>query len=205
MLQLLLSYLASKPKVPVLIMGNFNCYLDPRKNRHPPISPLKGSRGTALSRLLFELGWTATWCIYNPDTKQFSCISKTHGSLSRIMDITQHNGLHLQGGVSDHSPLAPWLITQLPTSLPKAPWKLNAFWLKLFTSSDRIARQINGFFQSHSQYPDKIQKLEAFKAYLRGVFLKVLLKLQTLNGTPRLCWSRWETTYGNWNLHILQP
>lgn len=56
-LQLLLSYLASKPDIPVLIMGDFNCYLDPRLDRHPP----RGGRGTALSRLLSEVGWADFW------------------------------------------------------------------------------------------------------------------------------------------------
>ena len=81
-LQLLLLYLANKPDTPVLIMGDFNCYLDPKLDRHPPVSPPRGGRGTALSRLLLEVGWTDIWRIRNPYNRQFSCSSKTHRSLS---------------------------------------------------------------------------------------------------------------------------
>lgn len=38
-LQLLLSYLDDKPDIPTLIMGDFNCYLDPHLDRHPPALP----------------------------------------------------------------------------------------------------------------------------------------------------------------------
>lgn len=79
-LQLLLSYLANKPDVTVLIMGDFNCYLYPRLD----IPPSRGGRGKALSRLLSEVGWMDIWCMCNSDKKQFSCFYKTHGSLSRI-------------------------------------------------------------------------------------------------------------------------
>ena len=81
---MLLSYLANKPDIPVLIMGDFNCYLDPKLDRHPPVSPPRGGQGTAPSRLLLEVGWTDIWRSRNPHGKQFSCFSKTHGSLSRI-------------------------------------------------------------------------------------------------------------------------
>lgn len=83
-LQLLQSYLANKPDTPVIVMGDFNCYLDPKLDRHPPISSPRGGRGTALSRLMAEMGWIDIRRIRNPDSKQFSCFSKTHGSLSHI-------------------------------------------------------------------------------------------------------------------------
>lgn len=60
-LQLLLSYLENKPDTPVLIMGDFDCYLDPRLDRHPPMSLPKGGWGTALSRLLAEVRWMDIW------------------------------------------------------------------------------------------------------------------------------------------------
>lgn len=178
-LQLLLMYLAGKPDVPLLIMGDLNCYLDPKLDRHPPVHSPGGGRGTALSRLVTELGWTDFWRIRNPNTKQFSCFSKTHGSLSRIdLSIGTPNLLeyiskieYFPRGVSDHSPVAVWLSAQPPTSLPKAPWKLNAFWLKLFNSPERISSQIELFFNSHKHLIDTIQTWEAFKAYLRGIFI----------------------------------
>lgn len=45
-------------------------------------------------------------------------------------------------GVSYHSLIALWLIAQPPTSLPRAQWKINAFWLQLFTSQESIVTQI---------------------------------------------------------------
>lgn len=83
-LQLLLSYLVDKPEVPILIIGDFNGYLDPRLDRQPPVQPPSGKRGTVLNRLLAEVGWTGVWRLKYPTTKQFSCFSKTHVSISRI-------------------------------------------------------------------------------------------------------------------------
>lgn len=112
-LQLLLSYLVDKPEVAIMILGDFNGYLDPRLDRHPPVQPPLGGRGTILSRLLMEVGWTDEWRLKYPTTKQFPCFSKTHGSLSRIdLCVGSSHILNLVTKVeyfprriSDHSPM----------------------------------------------------------------------------------------------------
>lgn len=76
----LLSFLVDKPEVPTIILGDFNGYLDPRLDRHPPVQPPSGGRGTILSRLLVKVGWTDVWRMKHPITKQFSCFFKTYGS-----------------------------------------------------------------------------------------------------------------------------
>lgn len=74
-LQHFLLYLVDKPEVPTIILGDFNGYLDPRLDRHPPVQPPSGGRGTILSRLMAEVGWTDVLRMKHPTTKQFSCIS----------------------------------------------------------------------------------------------------------------------------------
>lgn len=89
------------------------------------------------------------WQLHNPYTKQFLCFSKTHGSLYRI-DLTVGSSTMLPfvsavtyrpRSMSDHSPLILHLTVSPPVTLCKAPWKFNAFWLKLFHSLEGIYKQ----------------------------------------------------------------
>lgn len=52
----LLSYLADKPDVLVFLLGDFNCYLDPMLDRHPPVLRPGGGGHTALGKLISEVG-----------------------------------------------------------------------------------------------------------------------------------------------------
>lgn len=45
-LQILLAYLLDKPDVPLLLMGDFNCYLHPHLDKHPSINTGSSDRGT---------------------------------------------------------------------------------------------------------------------------------------------------------------
>lgn len=49
---------------------------------------------------------------------------------------------YLVRGVSDHSPLVISVLARPTTDLPRAPWKLNAFWLNLFPAPERISEEI---------------------------------------------------------------
>lgn len=133
----LLEFLTDKPNLPMLIVGDFNTWLDPGLDKHPPPGIQAPHRVTPLARLLQELGWLDLWRHRNPAIKQFSCFSKTHGSLSRI-DLAVGNSAMLPSVsdisykprcVSDHSYMVINLIVTQASTLPKAPWKFNAFWL----------------------------------------------------------------------------
>lgn len=57
------------------------------------------------------------------------------------------------------------------TSLLPAPWKLNAFWLNLFPSHATVCRSITEFLAANQDQVDLLQSWDAFKAFLRGVFI----------------------------------
>lgn len=74
-------------------------------------------------------------------------------------------------------------------TLSSATWKLNAFWLQLFPSQERITRQIDQYFSTHDQYEDVLLRWESFKAsVLNGIFSYESYPLSVWNsrgGHPR--------------------
>lgn len=126
-----------------------------------------------------EVGWIDPWRLRNPLEKQFSCFSKTHMFLSRIdlclcsTSASQYvEGIqYLPRSISDHSPLLLSLKVKPGTNLPRAPWKLNAFWLNLFPFHEKVERDIVAYWQRHTDHPDTDTAWDAFKAFLRGIFI----------------------------------
>lgn len=148
-------------------MGNFNGYLDPTLDRHPSAQPLLRGRGTILRRLLQEVGWTDVWWEKQPTTRgSLSCIDLCVGSPQLLTMVTRVE--YFPRGVADHSPLAAHLTTRPAASLPRVPWKLNAFWLKLFTSHERVVKQIKQYFADNRMHTDLAPRWDAFKAYNNG-------------------------------------
>ena len=185
-LRALIAYLDGKPEVSLLVIGDFNCCLDPAVDRHPAVGASALSRGTPLARLLQEVGWVDVWRQRNPGGKLYSCFSKSHGSLSRI-DLGVGNAHMLQyvskmeyrpRSVSDHSPLIVHLVVSQPTELPKAPWKFNAFWLKLFDSPEIIEESVRGFFTAQDPQGSCVQQWEAFKLFLKRVLVTEINKVK---------------------------
>lgn len=177
-LRVLLLYQLGNPDVPLILVGDLNGILDPVLDKHPP--PLIGLRGIRPTLLKFieEVGWIHPWHFHNPQQKQF-CFSKNHSSLSRIdlclctpsaspltADIQ-----YLTRGISDHSPLLIQLNGKPTTTLPRAPWKLNAFWLNLFTSHDKITNELLDYWRRHADHLDMNSAWDAFKEFLRGLFI----------------------------------
>lgn len=74
--------------------------------------------------------------------------------------------------LSDHSPLVLTLEVCPPSTLSRAPWKLNALWLNLFLAQAQIGKKIADFWQDHVGQPDAGVVWETFKAFLRGMFIR---------------------------------
>lgn len=55
--------------------------------------------------------------------------------------------------------------------LPRAPWELNAFWLKPFYSHEGIAGSMRKFFTFQDPNNSNLQHWDAFKAYLRDLLV----------------------------------
>lgn len=125
------------------------------------------------------------WRHRNPTAKQFSCFSKAHGSLSRI-DLAVGNPAMLSSVldisykprcVSDHSYMVINLIVSQQTTLPRAPWKFNAFWLQLFTSHVDIEGNIKKF-SSQLGYLSVLTEWETFKTHLKKILSNEVTKIK---------------------------
>lgn len=113
----------------------------------PPVSPPKGGR------VLLLVAYLRRWAgqLYGVIATQINNFhaSKKLIALSRIdLCVGAPNMVsytskveYFPRVVSDHSPLAFWLLTQPSNSLRRAPWKLNAFWLKIiyFKGTDSLS------------------------------------------------------------------
>lgn len=74
---------------------------------------------------------------------------------------------YLSRAISDHSPLmAEFRISESTPILTR--WRINPFWLTLFTPTDRIPDQLQVFLDSHDSLSDPHLLWETLKAYLRG-------------------------------------
>lgn len=80
--------------------------------------------------------------------------------------------------VSDHSPLVIQILVAPPATLPRAPWKFNGFWLKLFHSHEGIVGGVHKFFDTQDHNNSIVQQWDAFKAYLRGLVVAELNKVK---------------------------
>lgn len=83
-LRALLEFQIKHHEVPLFVLGDFNCYTDPVLDKHPPVINSRGTKRTALKKLIDEVGWKDPWRSKYPGLKQFSCFSKSHSSLSRM-------------------------------------------------------------------------------------------------------------------------
>lgn len=75
-------------------------------------------------------------------------------------------------GISDHSPLIIDLKVCPLSTLNRAPWKLNAFWLNLITSTPQFIQDNANFWEKQVGDQDVGMRWEMFKAYLRGLFIR---------------------------------
>lgn len=108
----LVEFMLDKPGVPVVVAGDFSMVTDFGQDRFPPSTQTKHTGNTRLTEFMMETGLRDIWRTRSPETRQYSCFSKTHSTLSRI-DLTLGNEemvLLIKSinynprGLSDHSP-----------------------------------------------------------------------------------------------------
>lgn len=117
-LKKILAFIDASPTAPTLIIGDFNNYLHPFWDKFHLGNVDPNSRPTSLSRILDEIGYRDVWRTRFPSTKQYSCYSTSHQTLSRIdLAIGSDSVLPLVGeveylprSISDHSPLRVKLV-----------------------------------------------------------------------------------------------
>lgn len=85
-LRSLARFMAQYTNVPLVAVGDFNNYLNHNWDKLPvPTTVTVRNRGTTpFAGLLKELGLTDVWHRNHTQSRQYSCCSIAHGSLSRI-------------------------------------------------------------------------------------------------------------------------
>lgn len=80
--------------------------------------------------------------------------------------------------ISDRSHLVIGLIVGSLSNLSRAPWKFNAFRLKLFLSHVDLEGSMQRFFTDQIPTNSILTQWEAFKAYLRGLLITEMTKVK---------------------------
>lgn len=178
-----------KPGLPLMLVGDFTCWLNPRLDKNPCPGGARFAKGDHPGKNTTGSGMDRLWRHRNPAVKQFSCFSKSHASLSRI-DLTVGNSAMLPSVleisykprcVSDHSYMVVCLTVAPLSALPKVPWKFNAFWLKLFTSHEELQLRFWEFFTVQYDPEFILMEWEAFRVYLRGLLIAEVTKSSILS------------------------
>lgn len=116
-----------------IIAGDFNCVLDPRKDRSLAVDSTHTRSRKALHCFIKELNLIDIWRHLNPSKKEFSCYSSTHKSYSRIdyflvsaKLLSNIRGCHYNSIViSDHAAVSMIYVK------PKSPkWRFQTKWMQ---------------------------------------------------------------------------
>lgn len=161
---------------PLIIGGDFNCWLDPVLDRSSskPISESKSA--SFIHNFISEYGLSELWRFLHPTEREYSYFSSVHHSYSRIdyffidksMLQNVRSCAYQSIVISDHAPLT--LDISLPHSRnTRRHWRLNTTTLAYDDFVKFISQQID-FFLSINKTPDMSDTTvwEALKAFLRG-------------------------------------
>lgn len=112
-MKMIITFTSKFPVVPILIIGDFNTYLNGLLDKFHNGSGTYTAAPTSLARLIGEIDLCDIWRTKYPDRCQYSCYSVSHSSLSRIdlaigslslVSLTKEI-VYLPRSLSDHSPL----------------------------------------------------------------------------------------------------
>lgn len=114
-----MEFLADKEGITVIVVGDFNDVLDKTIDRFPPGPQSDRVVEGRLPQFLMEVGLRDIWRTWNPKVQQYSCLSSSYATLSRLdMALGNEAALSLvknvvygPRGVSDHSPLVVMMYT----------------------------------------------------------------------------------------------
>lgn len=181
-LKKVLTFIASLPVAPILVMGDFNNYIHPYWDKFHTGNISPGDRPTSMARVLEEVGLRDVWRLRFPTSRVYSCYSASHHSLSRI-DLALGSELllpmvklveYLPRSVSDHSPLRVRLTVGMSGGVPRQTWRLNPFWAHLLDVV--LLREIEEFFQTNESSASSGVVWDTMKAVVRGLYIREISK-----------------------------
>lgn len=154
----------------VLCVGDFNSVMSNKADRLHAASPAH----TGLAQWASTFALTDLWRHFHPSDGQFTCLSTTYRTLSRIdLAFASHCLLKevasteiLSRGISDHAPL---LIT-IRTGSPgvRGVWRLSKYWICDTEIQEVIPEALYNFWINNAETADPLTLWEAFKACTRG-------------------------------------
>lgn len=121
----------------LFIAGDFNCILDPTKDRLPVHNLSMSKQAKTLSSLCQDIGYSDVWRCLNPANLEFTFFSSPHKSYSRLdyffvpsINISRIISCSIGNIVlSDHAPL--YLVYNFTNKDPRSLfWRLPSFLLK---------------------------------------------------------------------------
>lgn len=132
------------PGITVVVTGDFNMVMDQKLDRFPQGALQGRNTDVRLSQFLGEMGLKDIWRIRNPRSRQYSCYSRTHSTLSRIDFIlgnekamsTVKSLSYMSRGLSDHSPVTASL--ELGEGTHSREWRTSPFWMDLMGDPQEV-------------------------------------------------------------------
>ncbi|KAJ0059923.1 hypothetical protein NL108_015598 [Boleophthalmus pectinirostris] len=179
------SVVAKESKGMILCAGDFNCVLDPKKDRLPPDYGIPTKKNKAANYLLEELGLVDVWRVFNPQVKDFTFYSNVHGSYSRIdlicltkQDIYKVTEIKLEPiTLSDHGPVR--MSLSLHRKRHFKYWRLNVSILSDKDIQKQLKDTLKEYFLLNDNGEVSLSTLwDGAKAVLRGKCIEVTVQLK---------------------------
>lgn len=158
-----------------IIAGDFNCTLDPVRDRSSGLDNTHNRSRKTISHFMKELNLLDIWRHGKPNAVEYSCYSSTYKTHSRIdyvlvsaLLVSKINDCQYSSIViSDHAAVSlTYTDTKLVSDPPK--WRLQPGWLTDPTFIDFLDKQIDMYFECNTSQTSASIRWEAFKAFLRG-------------------------------------
>uniref|UniRef100_A0A803J4Y6 Reverse transcriptase domain-containing protein n=1 Tax=Xenopus tropicalis TaxID=8364 RepID=A0A803J4Y6_XENTR len=169
------------PMAPLLLMGDFNAVMDATLDK---LNPPRIST-PAFNRWISGFQLTDLWRVRNPGARQYTCYSPGSNNMSRIdlalgceeMNKRTQKVEILTRGISDHSPITISILTS-PT-LADRIWRLSPYWATHAQLNETIHNSIETFTETNREEVPPDVTWDAFKAYIRGVFISNIKAIET--------------------------
>lgn len=160
--------------------GDFNCTLDPIRDRSSGLDQSHKQTRKTLNYFIKDLNLVEIWRHLHPKDIQYSCFSRTYQSYSRIdyflISVTLMSYItdcsYDSIVISDHAPISlTYIDPKLLGNPPK--WRFNPKWLLDDQFNKHILQQIDMYFDINTTQTSASIRWEAFKVFIRGVILSV--------------------------------
>lgn len=161
-------------------MGDFNCALDPVKDRTSGAVESHIRSRAIIQHFMKELNLIDIWRDENPDALKFSCYSGVHKSYSRIDFFLISTELRHKIKecsydailISDHAPNS--LVYQDSKLVKDARiWRCKQKWLADSGFVSFLDEQISLYFETNTTETSASMRWEAFKAFIRGQIISI--------------------------------